>query len=86
VADPGAMQSRARGNTPGRNPRGDRAEHPPRFSGNRRPILERMCACGCNETFKTTFPDKLYLNGAHKQRHYRKLRHAREHSPGPAGE
>jgi len=48
-----------------------------RYSGKRRKPIKKVCACGCGETFKTTFPDKQYVDGAHKQKAYRTLRHAR---------
>lgn len=56
-------------------------EQPPRvivireslFTGKRRPRIRRTCACGCGQTFTTTFEDKLYKNAAHKQKKYRNV-------------
>ena len=46
----------------------DRLIFAQQFTGKHRPLLERMCACGCGETFKTTFPNKTTINAAHRKR------------------
>ena len=38
------------------------------FSGDRRPKLSKVCACGCGESFTTTHPDKIYKTDAHRKR------------------
>lgn len=48
------------------------------FTGRRRPRVKRVCACGCGETFTTTFEDKLYKNETHKKRKKRKMSPTRE--------
>lgn len=75
MADPGAVRARDRskaGDTD--QPRGSRGDtaSAPEFTGARRQAVTKVCACGCNEKFKTSAPDKKYKNGAHKQRHYRR--------------
>jgi hypothetical protein len=49
----------------------DHAEVKP-FTGRRRPSIVKVCACGCGQKFRTTFPWQKYLNEAHKKRAYRK--------------
>lgn len=43
-----------------------------RFSGTRRLMVEKMCACGCKKSFQTRHKDKVYLNTAHARRGQRK--------------
>jgi hypothetical protein len=43
------------------------------FSGKKRPVLTKVCACGCGQKFKTTFPDKTTKNDAHRKRLSRKM-------------
>lgn len=43
------------------------------FTGKRRPKLTAKCPC-CEQTFTTTFENQIYLNEAHKKRHYRAMK------------
>lgn len=39
-----------------------------KFSGERRPRIRKLCACGCGEYFDTTFPNKTTKDEAHRKR------------------
>ena len=47
-----------------------------KFSRKHRPTLTKVCACGCGETFKTTFPNKVTKDDAHRMRKSRMSRNA----------
>lgn len=40
--------------------------------GSRRPKIERQCACGCREIFRTNHKDQYYKNPTHWKRGQRK--------------
>lgn len=79
--DPGAVRARNEREAGAPNHQHGSTQHPPRiiertkpkFTGKRRPKLSRLCPCGCNKKFKTTNPKQIYMNEAHKKRHYRKM-------------
>ena len=41
------------------------------FTGKRRPLITKTCAC-CGETFKTRFSRQKFLNDRHRDRYYRR--------------
>jgi hypothetical protein len=50
----------------------------PVFTGVRRQLVTKVCACGCGWEFTTTHPDKVYFDNRHRQHAYDKkkiLRH-----------
>jgi hypothetical protein len=50
------------------------------FTGKHRPTIERLCECGCGETFRTTIPNKTTVNKTHQKR---KERARRKHDQNP---
>ena len=50
----------------------ERVKHEQYFTGKRRERVTRLCACGCGETFTTTFPDKLYKDDRHRKRAWKR--------------
>lgn len=45
-----------------------------KYPGQRRPLIVRVCACGCGKQFKTTHPKKIYLDDTHRMRAWRAQR------------
>jgi hypothetical protein len=47
----------------------------PHYPGKKRkPVVTKICACGCNQKFKSSNAKKKFKNKAHKQKYYRALR------------
>lgn len=47
------------------------------MTGKKRTKIKRVCQCGCNQKFTTTFPRQIYKNDTHAQRVYDAKRRVR---------